>query len=81
MPNGSKNVNSVQIHVVQGFNLINQIDIDPVFQNTLLKEDNKINIAENQYLIYVVFEAISYFFIFFLFATLYFLIEKNERLD
>lgn len=81
MPNGSKNNESVQLHVVQGFNLLNQLALDPAFQNALLKEDNKINVVQTQFFTFIVFEAISYFFVFFLFATLYFLIEKKERLD
>lgn len=76
LPNGARDKNVLQLHVVQGFNLLNQIELDPEFKYVLQDEDNKIAVYKKQL---DVFNLLDNMFVYFIFCTFIALIVHIDK--
>lgn len=78
-PNGSRNKNSLQLHVVQGYNLVTQIDIDPLFTLKLVPLDYSIDNIKNQIAREKFIKDITFLILAVVFFSLYSVVSKKEE--
>ena len=78
-PNGTRNKTSLQFHVIQGYNLIDQIELDPSYQLELKALDSAIAEAQNQLDREKFLNDLSFAITFLIFFVLYVVALKDEK--
>ena len=78
-PNGTRNKQSLQLHVIQGYNLITQINIDPIFKLKLVPLDYSIDNIKNQIAREKFIKDITFLILAVVFFSLYSVLSEKEE--